>query len=90
MEPDNTKDQYAVKITSYGSVVVLVPKVLSKILTFVLAAGGKVEATVAGPRKNTRNNGLEVPCDYKLKGPTHAMDRATRVIKDIVKINQKT
>ena len=46
-----------------------VPRVLSKILTFVLA-------------KNTRNNGLEVPCDYKLKGPTHAMDRATLVIKD--------
>ena len=59
--------------------------VLSKILTFVLAAGGKVEATVTGPSKNTRNNGLEVPCNYKLKGPTHAMDRATFVIKDIVK-----
>ena len=66
------------------------PRVLSKILTFVLVAGGKVEATVTGPRKNTRNNGLEVPCDYKLKGPTHAMDRARLVIKNIVKRNQKT
>ena len=69
MEPDNTKDQYAVKITSSGRVVGHVPRVLSKILTFVLAAGSKVEATLTGPLKNTRNNGLEVPCDYKLKGP---------------------
>ena len=45
---------------------------------------------MTGPRKNTRNNGLEVPCDYKLNGPTHAMDRATLVIKDKVKRNQKT
>ena len=82
MEPYNTKDQYAVKITSSGRVVGRVPRVLSKIFTFVLTAGGKVEATVTGPRKNTRNNGLEVPCDYKLKGPTHAMDRSTLVIKD--------
>ena len=85
MEPDNTKDQYAVKITRSGRVVGHVQRVLSKIFTFVLAAGGKVEATVTGPHKNTRNNGLEVPCDYKLNGPTHAMDRATLVIKDIVK-----
>ena len=88
MEPDNTKDQYAVKITSSGRVVGHLPRVLSIILTFVLAAGGKVEATVTGLRKNTRNNGLEVPCDYK--GSTHAMGRATLVIKDIVKRNQKT
>ena len=68
------------KITSSRRVVGHAPRVLSNILTFVLAAGGKVEATVTSLRKNTRNSGLEVPCDYKLKGPTHAMDRATLVI----------
>ena len=55
----------------------------------------KVEATVTGLRKNTcigtciGTMGLEVLCDCKLKGPTHAMDRATLVLKDIVKRNQK-
>ena len=51
-------------------------------MTYLLKAGGKVEATVTGMRQNKRRNGLEVPCKYMFKGRKYAMDKTIVVVND--------
>ena len=43
-----------------------------------------MRTTVCGRRKNKRGNGLEVPCNYLLKGPDKYLEKAECTIKDIV------
>ena len=54
LEPQNINDPYAVKVIFHGVVVGHVPRFLSKITTYLLKAGGKVEATVTGTRQKKR------------------------------------
>ena len=44
----------------------------------------KWKTTVCGRRENKRGNGLEVPCNYLLKGPDKYLEKAERIIKVIV------
>ena len=68
-----------------GRVVGHVPRMFSKIIIFILVAGGRVDTTVTGRRANVRKNGLEVPCTYEVKGPTHAVMGAKALVNDILK-----
>ena len=51
---------------------------------YALNSGGKMKTTVCGWRENKRGNGLEVPCNYLLKGPDKYFEKAECIIKDIV------
>ena len=84
-EKDNKSDQYAVSIVHDGRVVGHVPRSFSKVATFIIAAGGRVQAKVTGERANSRKNGLEVPCIYSIKGPKHIIDKAILIIEDILR-----
>ncbi len=56
----------------------------------MLLAGGKICVTVTGHRQNKRNNGLEVPCLYRIKGPRSRAIEAEGVIKEYLeRINKK-
>ena len=44
----------------------------------------KMKTTVCDQRENKRSNGLEVPCNYLLKGPDKYLEKAERIIKLIV------
>ena len=43
-----------------------------------------MKTTVCGWRENKRGNGLEVPCNYLLKGPDKYLEKAECIIKGIV------
>ena len=47
-----------------------------------------MDATVTGARENSRGNGMEVPCKYKLKGPKTFLSKAGYIIRDIVSRRQ--
>ena len=53
-----------------------VPREISRYCSFVLNSGGTMDATVTGARENSRGNGMEVPCKYKLKGPKTFLSKA--------------
>ena len=69
MELDNVHDKNALKVLKNQAVVGHVPREISRYCSFVLNSGGTMDATVTGARENSRGNGMEVPCKYKLKGP---------------------
>ena len=48
---------------------------------YTLNSGGKMKTTVCGWRENERGNGLEVPCNYLLKGPDKYLEKAECIIK---------
>ena len=68
-EPQNAHDQNAIKLLKGGVIVGHVPRHFSRVFAYLLLSGTRITATVIGARQNLRNNGLEVPCRYKLKGP---------------------
>ena len=68
-EPNNQHDQYAVALKKNGETVGHVPRNLSRPCYYGLLAGGKMYGRVIGERGNTRQNGLDVPITYTIKGP---------------------
>ena len=82
-EPQNSHDQNAIKILKDGVIVGHVPRNFSKVFSYLLLSGTRITATVTGARQNLRNNGLEVPCKYKLKGPKSSMVKGETIINDI-------
>lgn len=56
-------------------------KALQKTCSFILLAGGRINAAVTGPHKNERNNGLEVLCQYHIKAPRPVAIQVKFVIK---------
>jgi len=83
-EPENSHDKYAIKILKNETVVGHVPKEISRFCCYALNSGGKMKATVCGRRENKRGNGLEVPCNFLLKGPDKFLVKAECIIRDIV------
>lgn len=68
-EPTNQNDRYAVALKKNGEIVGHVPRNLSRPCCYGLLAGGEMYGRVIGVRGNTRDNGLEVPMTYTIKGP---------------------
>ena len=81
-EPESTFDRNAVKVLKGEDVVGHIPKQFSKTCNFILLAGGKISATVTGPRQNKRKNGLEVPCLYHVKATQERGKQAEAIIKE--------
>ena len=78
------------KVLKGDDVVGHIPKQLAKTCNYILLAEGKVCATVTGHRQNKRNNGLEVPCLYRIKAPRSRAIQAEAVIKECQRrINKK-
>lgn len=68
-EPRNEHDRFAVALRKDGEIVGHVPRTISKACFYTLLAGGIIYAVVNGERQNKRQNGLEVPMIYHVKGP---------------------
>ena len=49
-----------------------------------------MDATIVGARENRRGNGMDVPCNYKLKGPKTFLSKAEYIIRDIVSRRQSS
>ena len=82
-EPENLHDTNAIKIMRCedDDVIGHVPKRFTRACSYVLLGGGSIVAMVIGPRENNRNNGLEVPVTYRVKGPREKMLTAEALIK---------
>ena len=76
VDPTNPFDCYAVSVISDGETVGHVPRTVSKTITNILLADGKVEVTVIAKPKRTRRNGIMVPCKYILEGPQSFIEHA--------------
>ena len=77
-EPSNQHDKRAVAVFNDGIIVGHVPRELSKVLWFFLKHDGKIICEITGRRK--RGNGLEVPCIYKLSGPSSLIEKARKLL----------
>ena len=67
-QPDtgNEHDRYAIGMVKDGEIVGHAPKEISRIFQYFIQHNGTISAEVTGHRKIGK--GLEVPCDYILKG----------------------
>ena len=82
-EPENVHDPaYAVRLTKGQMTIGHIPRDLSKTCTFIILSGGVITAKVIGRHQNKRNNGLEIPCIYLVKGPRSSMVKAECIIKE--------
>lgn len=75
-EPTNEHDRNAVAACIDDEIVGHIPRNISKPCSYAILGGAKIDATVTGNRQNTRQNGLEVPVEYHVKGPRSRMLRA--------------
>ena len=62
-----------------------VPRTISKYITLVILNGGYVYVTITGNPCNPRNNGLEVPCVFCVKGLLKETDLCKQCIFEILK-----
>ena len=83
-EPANQHDRYAVAACKHGEIVGHIPRTISKPCSYALVTGAKIEATVSGARQNTRQNGLEIPVEYHVKGPRQHMVQAQTYIRAVI------
>ena len=60
-----------------------VPRELSKYCSALINSDGRMWGIVSGKRENRRGNGLEVLCNYFLKGKSSYLMKAGPVIRDI-------
>ena len=58
-----------------------IPRTISKPCFYALLAGASIYGVVTGERQNTRQNGLEVPVEYHLKGPREHILRTRAYIR---------
>ena len=64
IEPTKPYDRHAIKAMKPDIIVGHVPKLFSKICSFVLLSGGCMKLRVSGKRENKGGKGLEVTCGY--------------------------
>ena len=50
----------------------------------IILSGEKIIAEVIGKRENRRNNGLEVPALFPVKGPKCHVEKAKCILDDII------
>ena len=81
-EKDNPHDEYVVCIMKESLIVGHVPRDLSKSVSYLLLCGTKIVITVAGKYESKRNNSLEVPAKYEVRGPKYHVERAKIFIYD--------
>ena len=60
-----------------------------KVFTYVLMFGGRIVSKVTGPKQNKRNNGLEVPCGYRIKGNKKCIENSECILQEILTRNEK-
>ena len=84
-EPTNATDKLAVAVIKNGDVVGHVPYNLAPTLSqFLKRDFNKAMAEVTGDRVNRgARYGLEVPCIYRLYGPSAYLDKVTEVLRDL-------
>ena len=77
VEPTNPHDDFAVSIVKDGTVVVHVPKYVSRVTCFLLKRVGSVGLCKVTGNKINRGVGLglEIPCTYKFYGHQAYLDR---------------
>ena len=82
-EPHSVHDLgQTVCISKGGTTVGHVPRDISKACTFLILSGDSMKVTLIDKHQNRRENGIEIPCKYSVKGPCDAMRKAEKVIKN--------
>lgn len=66
IEENNIHDRFAISVLREDKIVGHVPQEISQLFSSFLNRGGVVTAEVTG--KRIHGKGLEVPCQYNLKG----------------------
>ena len=80
-QPDtgNKHDRYAIGMVKDGEIVGHAPKEISRIFHYFIQHNGTISAEVTGHRK--LGKGLEIPCNYILKGKPRYIERAKKTLK---------
>ena len=79
VEENNEYDRHAVAVTKNDSIVGHVPRELATTLYFFLKRrGSRAMCVITGHRKY--GIGLEVPCVYKVEGPTKVVKKLRKLI----------
>ena len=81
-EPENSSDKNAVMVLKGEDVVGHIPKHLAKTCNYILLAGRRISAQVTGHRQNRRNDGLKIPCLFRVKAPKSKAIHAECIIKE--------
>ncbi len=78
-EESNNHDHHAIAVMKDDEIVGHVPRELSRILYFFLRrSGSRVSCEITGRRKF--GVGLEVPCVYKINGPSKCIEKLKRLL----------
>ena len=80
IEHENEYDKYAVAIIKNERIVGHIPASLARYCNAALRAGAVITGQVNGHRCNTRQNGIEVPCQYSIRGRSHLLPVIFRCI----------
>ena len=83
-EVGNQHDRYAVALKKHGEIVGHVPQNLSRPCYYGMLAGCRMHGRVAGARGNTRDNGLEVPMVYTIKGPRSTVEKIVTYVNALI------
>ena len=83
-EHGNPHDKYAISVVKNGAIVGHIPRNVAKPCFYALVTGASITAEVSGNRQNTRNNGLEIPAVYNIKGPRGHIIRTQTYIEALL------
>ena len=78
----NKYDTHATKIVREQCTVGHVPRDISKWISYLLLSGCKISVQIMGGQQNRRNNVLEIPVMYIIKGPFYHVNVARIFIRD--------
>lgn len=85
MEIGNAYDKHAVSVVKNEQVVGHIPASLARYCHAALRTGAFIKVRVTGHRCNNRQNGLEVPCEYTIRGRNRLLTNVFTCIKDFNK-----
>ena len=80
-EESNLFDRHAVAVLKNGEIVGHMPQELARFSWFLKRDDGSIKAVVTGKRK--KGLGLEVPCDYKYRGPQRMMKKLEKLLSQL-------
>ena len=82
--PSSGKDQYAVKVVKKDTIVGYDLCNIPKWLSSAIFTGCVIKVELIWKLQNKRNNGIEVPCKYTIKGPVHNVDGVETIIDEYI------
>ena len=80
----------SIKVLKGEDVVGHIPKQLAKTCNYILLAGERISAQVTRHRQNNRNNGLKIPCLFRVEAPKSKAIHAECMTKEYLeRMNKK-